>query len=237
MTQYTLNRFNRNDAECPVCGTGFTSIKGFGPHFHAKHPGLNPVIERIRADFTHPPDVVLHTLHVDAGIPVSQISKRFDYPRRSLMKAFDQLGVERDSRTGLEYMWQDRYDEIAATMSENAALGAAGRERNGMEGVTGQDSPHWRGGKSVYDAVKKQLGHESWHTSRRKALEASDNRCETCGGAPINRRTLDVHHIVPVMAGGTNEQWNLMVLCESCHHRAEWTVRQLSEFDPVLVDG
>ncbi|MFC7137372.1 HNH endonuclease [Halobaculum litoreum] len=34
-------------------------------------------------------------------------------------------------------------------------------------------------------------------------------------------RALHVHHIVPVLAGGTSEPWNLITLCAACHRRVE----------------
>ena len=40
-----------------------------------------------------------------------------------------------------------------------------------------------------------------------------DAKCEECG-ATIN---LELHHIVPVACGGSNEQSNLKVLCHKCH--------------------
>ena len=92
----------------------------------------------------------------------------------------------------------------------------------------GQDHPNWRGGKSVYDAVKRQLGNRSWPAIRE---EYRSDECEACG---TSEGLLDLHHIVPVMAGGTNEPWNLMTLCRSCHFQAEWFTRDL--LDPVLTE-
>jgi len=32
---------------------------------------------------------------------------------------------------------------------------------------------------------------------------------------------LDLHHIIPLLAGGVNEEWNYMTLCRSCHITVE----------------
>lgn len=37
--------------------------------------------------------------------------------------------------------------------------------------------------------------------------------CELCG----SKRNLDVHHIIPVACGGTDDQDNLIVVCKHCH--------------------
>lgn len=93
---------------------------------------------------------------------------------------------------------------------------------------TGQDSPNWRGGKSIYDAVKKQFHGLSWQT-RRKRHRQKEPECQLCG----TDENLDVHHIVPILSGGTNDEWNLMTLCVGCHNRVESFTRKY--MDPVLV--
>lgn len=94
---------------------------------------------------------------------------------------------------------------------------------------TGQDSPNWRGGKSIYDAVKKQFHGPSWQT-RRKYHRQQEPECHICG----TTEKLNVHHIIPIMSGGTNDKWNLMTLCVSCHNRAEAFTREYIE--PVLIE-
>jgi 5-methylcytosine-specific restriction endonuclease McrA len=95
---------------------------------------------------------------------------------------------------------------------------------------SGQNSPHWRGGKSLYDAVKANLSKKSWEYV---AAEERKKECNQCGDVANSH---DVHHIIPIMCGGTNESWNLMTLCNSCHRKAELFIRQYDEFDPLLVE-
>lgn len=128
--------------------------------------------------------------------------------------------------------WREENPQLAREHSKRVgALGAPAREKNGMEGVSGQDHPAWRGGKSIYDAVKKQL-RPSFATVRD---EYRDETCQLCGISQAeNGRTLDVHHIVPLLCGGTNDEWNSLTLCTSCHHRTESYTRDL--LDPVLTE-
>jgi 5-methylcytosine-specific restriction endonuclease McrA len=81
----------------------------------------------------------------------------------------------------------------------------------------------------VYDAVKTLLSDETWERISRQHRHKNP-ACQICG----TEEELHTHHIVPVMAGGTNEQWNRMTLCVSCHNKAESFTRKYAP--PVLVD-
>ena len=52
---------------------------------------------------------------------------------------------------------------------------------------------------------------------RRKVLHRDQNRCQVPGC--LSHMNLDVHHLVQLMFGGTNELSNLITLCEA-HHLA-----------------
>jgi len=224
MIQYTLQAHQSNRSDCPACGREFDSPKAIGPHFRARHPDCHAVLERIRRDFRPDAKTTLRALHHTLGIRVEEIADRFDYPRDGLIDAFDEVGVERR-----EWELADWYDEEPEQAGEHArrvaSLGAPAREENGMAGVTGQDHPKWRGGKSIYDAVKKQLPGDSWRQKKVEAKERDDNTCQMCGASECK---LDSHHIVPIMAGGTNEFWNLITLCESCHTAVEQHTHAIS---------
>jgi hypothetical protein len=98
------------------------------------------------------------------------------------------------------------------------------------EHQSGQDHPGWRGGKSIYDAVKTLLNNEPWERISQNH-RSKNTVCQLCGAD----KRLQVHHIIPVMSGGTNEPWNLMTLCVSCHGKAESFTR--NHVPPVLVEG
>jgi|APHM01.1.fsa_nt_gi Restriction endonuclease len=55
---------------------------------------------------------------------------------------------------------------------------------------------------------------KEWKRRRREALARDGHRCRDCGtsGSP-----LEVHHLTPVAAGGTDELENLRTLCTECH--------------------
>lgn len=130
--------------------------------------------------------------------------------------------------------WRRENPEKAREMSVKwASTLAERRDENGMKGVTGQDNPLWRGGKSVYDAVKKQL-RPSFKTVKD---EYRDDECAMCGEAAEDaNRKLDVHHIIPLLSGGTNDEWNMTTLCRACHRKAEAYSRDIPELESVLIE-
>jgi len=230
-----------------------------------KHAGLPKKTEKNRIEHTHGVDIerILYHLHHDALLSVNKMSDMLGVARKTLDRWFADEGVYKRGSSEAEQVkidkmtdeelrqrtkaarvaQQEKYgdgqrigewvknnpEEHAEVAREAAGKGAAAREENGMKGRTGQDHPKWRGGKHLIDALRKQL-RPSWWTVCDK--ERADE-CYKCGASECK---LDVHHIVPLSAGGTNDSWNLMTLCESCHRTAETYVRQFKAFDPVLTE-
>lgn len=51
--------------------------------------------------------------------------------------------------------------------------------------------------------------------NRAEVLEIFGNECEICGF--YNEKILEIHHILPLSKGGSNNWDNLSVLCPNCH--------------------
>jgi len=236
---------------CPKCDREFESYKGYTNHFKAKHEG-HPLVSLVGENR-------LAELYDSSS--EKAISEALGVSRRAVKNALLEADISRRGQSEAESFKnkhrseKDRREQTRAAREkvkekygdggyleewirenpaehekiarEAASLGTEARDQNGMLGVTGQDHPNWRGGKSVYDAVKRQLPGPSWNTVRDRHL---DDRCANCGESD----ELELHHIVPILSGGTNEGWNLLTLCQSCHYRAEWVVRDL--LDPVLLE-
>ena len=66
------------------------------------------------------------------------------------------------------------------------------------------------------DTYKRYNG--KWRSIRKRYI-ATHPLCEKC--KEDNRLTpaSEVHHIIPLSQGGTNEEDNLMSLCKSCHSK------------------
>lgn len=59
------------------------------------------------------------------------------------------------------------------------------------------------------------------------AIGVRVEQCEICGAKAgdvfhTGGAKLEIHHIIPAKKGGAADGWNLVVLCRSCHHLAEW---------------
>ena len=68
-----------------------------------------------------------------------------------------------------------------------------------------------------YNGVAK--GAE-WERLRQQVKDRDDHRCQRCGGAG----RLEIHHVIELVHGGTNDLDNLSALCRLCHidkHRPE----------------
>lgn len=52
------------------------------------------------------------------------------------------------------------------------------------------------------------------HAVMQKVVEEV-GRCELCG----SKRGLEAHHIIPLVCGGNNEDYNLICVCQCCHAR------------------
>lgn len=209
-----------------------------------------------------PCDWLLDTLHNTLEMPAIEMAEQLPVSRKWISNYMDENGIPRRGQSEAESLkWEqmsqaqrekqikEAHDKVRELVSEGehalqqwrkenpslaqehskrvAPLGAPEREENGMAGVTGQDHPRWRGGKSIYDAVKKQLRPSF-------ASVKDDYRSEECYSCGASDCKLDVHHIIPILSGGTNGEWNMMTLCESCHSQVEWFTRDLVE--PVLIE-
>lgn len=64
------------------------------------------------------------------------------------------------------------------------------------------------------------LGKKRKTLGVRAILSAADTKCSECG----SKEDLDIHHIVDLSKGGTNEASNLKVVCKTCHDKIHGTV-------------
>jgi len=57
---------------------------------------------------------------------------------------------------------------------------------------------------------------QTWDRLRRKRLQIDKYTCQGCGAEATKQ---NVHHIVPLHSGGSNEIKNLITLCDRCHRQ------------------
>jgi 5-methylcytosine-specific restriction protein A len=61
-------------------------------------------------------------------------------------------------------------------------------------------------------ALKDNGSTSKWRKIRQRILQRDGYTCQSCGGDGNS-----VDHILPRLAGGTDDDWNLQTLCGSCN--------------------
>jgi 5-methylcytosine-specific restriction endonuclease McrA len=61
-------------------------------------------------------------------------------------------------------------------------------------------------------ALKDNGSTSKWRKIRQRILQRDGYTCQACGGEGNS-----VDHILPRLAGGSDEDWNLQTLCGSCN--------------------
>jgi 5-methylcytosine-specific restriction endonuclease McrA len=97
---------------------------------------------------------------------------------------------------------------------------------NALEKLNRQYSEY--GGIFDYDPNgSKEESNIPWETAKTIVLMRDGYRCRVCGKSPLImenedgysklRLEVEVHHIIPRVAGGSDSTKNLITLCKSCH--------------------
>lgn len=77
--------------------------------------------------------------------------------------------------------------------------------------------------------------------AKQAARDRDGYTCQSCG-VEVSRRSQDqaadyeVHHLIPAAAGGSDTLENLVTLCEKCHNRAHWKMKQIHKTRPDLLE-
>lgn len=75
--------------------------------------------------------------------------------------------------------------------------------------------------KGIWSKDRKKGRPVFWDSIQYDTLKRDQHRCRLCG----SEKNLTVHHMIPVAAGGTSEEWNLITLCHACHMKVHSSLR------------
>lgn len=193
-------------------------------------------MQEIEDKFGKPIHALLEDLYHNKQLGIKQISRRIGVSDRNLWDWFNDLGIERRSKSAaVANQWENndaRRDEASSFMRHLQSSGAIDNfgdnnpskrpevrekiseskkgERNPMYGVTGPDNPLWRGGKIPIE----KYGSE-WRKIRKAIKKRDGYACQICDSS----KNLNTHHIVPFRDGGDHSPDNLVTLCASCHSK------------------
>lgn len=79
----------------------------------------------------------------------------------------------------------------------------------------------------LINAVRHSFSEISW-SRQSKSIRAKSDGCALCGASGLGTE-LKAHHIIPIRYGGTNEEWNLLPVCQSCHANIEGYTAEILE--------
>lgn len=248
MIQYTLRDFQPVESpgvwECPTCDD-FASESYGGVARH--HIYCSNAENHFLHDYFGERLAILYR----CGVSRNELARRLGVDRKTMSDALRSLGVTlRDTSEAMDVWYEkidektreaakyDGQDEAAAVLERWREQNQEQHKNNAMENLPevtyGQDHHSWRGGDSIRSALISLYGDQSW-TKTRKEVRADQDVCALCGDGP-GSNSLDVHHIVPVLCGGDNGDYNLLGLCRSCHSKVENYTKSIPEINPVFTE-
>ena len=88
-----------------------------------------------------------------------------------------------------------------------------GCHRSRMSLRTIQGRSFWACADRAGGSYRRYVGNIPWKILRRSILERDNHICAYCGrtGASV------VDHVAPKLAGGPDEEWNLVAACKPCN--------------------
>lgn len=218
--EYERRQEGDGEHQCPECGTHFRSRKGVKAHYGQAHDGT--LHDRVEVECAACGDTLHRAPH---RIERSGSDRQFcdsecrvewhgDYLSGKDSPLYSKVETECAICGEAVLRHRSEYEANENHVCSDDCFSELCKRR------TGPDHPRWTGGRRLYQAVRHSYPR-GWFRPAREARKRAGHECEMCGSAEDGSRKLDVHHIVPVRAGGTNEPWNLMALCRSCHRKAE----------------
>ena len=80
-------------------------------------------------------------------------------------------------------------------------------------------------------------GGRPWRRIRERVLRRDQGLCRHCRDKGRVTVATEVHHVVPVAKGGTDDEANLLSLCRDCHEAADLAERGARRRRAVGADG
>lgn len=231
MEQSTLQEFESAGLQCPKCEYTTDTLQGLGTHWRHNHDGIptwkRTVCEQCDETFSRSPG--------DKTDSDNEFCSQDCY--HAWNKETGALSGENNP------LYKERLEKVCESCGESYTVYPVHSEsrfcsapcrHEWLRTRTGPEHPLWEGGVNWYRSIRSALGPAGWKTLRKQNLV---NECELCGSHESpGDRGLSLHHIVPVLYGGTNSPDNFMTLCEPCHSKVESYIKEKLPCGAVLVE-
>ena len=97
--------------------------------------------------------------------------------------------------------------------------GCRGLVRNGVCSVCGALKRQPQQQHDEQRGTAAQRGYDGRWQRRRVMFWRAHPLCAACAAQGVTVVATDVHHLVPLRSGGSDEDSNLQALCHACHSR------------------
>lgn len=186
---------------------------------------------------------LLSRLYWEIHNSIPKVASDLGVSNETASRWFDRIGVETRSVSQANiHRWEslseeeqdDRVDPLVQSGKERE--GQALKEWRAEGNGTGQDHYRWNGGTRTTEALRTLLSTDSWETISERVRNRDNRECQMCSTPEEDMdERLHVHHLIPLMAGGSNDDELLMSLCRQCHVTVESRTTEMFEW--VIPDG
>lgn len=238
--------------DCPKCGKSHDSEQGMKIHYGRSHEGsiagteveCHKCGDSFRVDTYRIEKGVRHFCSQECRSKVysNKVEVDCDWCGDSFRRTPSKVEVAEKHYCSTECKgkaYRDRVEVECANCGAQFKRGRAFVERTDVqycgnecrhEHQRGAAHPSYNGAEGLGAALRKDIGGRRWKPLRQEIHSDNDVVCEWCGDGPFeDGRKIDLHHIVPLMAGGTNTMELIMPLCVGCHRRAEVYTQRILE--------
>ena len=170
---------------------------------------------------------ILRKLLPKAGYRIAestQVASILHLDSRTRLSVLPASGKSNAGIVGAAYVICDEpasWHEQSGTLLHESIAGALGKPGSDLRiiyagtkaigGISPPDPNNW----SLMALASRGGSTRRWRKLRAHVIRRDGGRCQRCGSST----RLEVHHIIPAVAGGQDTPANLRAMCEACHDR------------------
>lgn len=252
MSQYTPTE-DSSDAECPTCGAAFTGPAAMKSHHKQVHgesiAGVPSECDYCGEQFQSRSDVpgTYCSNKCQALAQRDRVGLECDHCGETFERKRNRAGDGRsfcstECRNGFQRERDPEDHPRWLGERERKTCDYCGEQFDAIPSEKGRDrfcslecSRSYERSEASYSTLSTAVRSRLPNGWGRWRADVRDGECEMCG-AEATERAHDLHHIVPILAGGVNDPELLVELCRSCHEAAEAYGSDLPGMKPVLTE-